>query len=267
MSHNLKQIRENIDKDGNVNYTETWLCKGSYPDYLIRGLYGAGYLLSIDKRIYDKGAGGVWYEVDYTFGPPPDGRDDNESDNPLNQPVKIQMGSRMITIAVEKDQEGKPILNSMRDRFQDVIQCEVANTLISVSKNRMNDATGLFTYAGCTNSDSFLGCPRDTLRFIEPQQSSEWHKDIGTYWSVSITLEYNPRRWNPTEYLDCGFRYKNDKGKIVKVDGATPVLLNQDGTRIITHDQETGEATGAEAHFLKFNHFERAPFQRILGSF
>lgn len=252
MSHTLIRWRKSINKDGEENYIETWRCRGSYPDYTIRAYYSAGYLINVDSNMDAKSP---YEEVDYTFGPPPDGQEDNQSDNPLQQPVKIQMGSRMITIPVDKDMEGKPILNALKDRFQEVIQCEVANTLISATKNRLYDATDLFNYAGCVNSDSFLGCPKDTLRFIEPQQSSEWHKDIGTYWTVGVTLEYNPRKWNPTEYLNCGFRYKNDAGKIVKVDGSTPVLLDDDGKRVDS------------PKFLKFNHYERAPFNRILGNF
>jgi len=202
------------------------------------------------------------------FGQLPPGTYPNQPDNPLNRQPIYWIEHVTYTEDVEKDRDGKPVVNSANQQFNEPVERDVSRMVLTVEKNfssvqaiiNLNRAHALTVNAG-----NFYGAGSGEC-LCRPIQCSRRQVEEGVqFWTATFRIEFNPDTWTKT-VLNCGFKHydnENDKNLVQATDingipVCEPVLLKNNGTR---------EDDGVEAnntHMLDFELYKSSNFN-LLG--
>jgi hypothetical protein len=164
--------------------------------------------------------------------------DKQREDNPLNEPVQYTRGFVNTQAPVWYDVYGNPIRNTAGDCFATQIQKDVSCATLTVSRNLWYDAGSIFLYyVNSVNATWFQGCPPRTWRCMNASVSSQYNKNVGTYFRTSIEFLFNPFRhgvWIESRGVR-EYDWNTGKLKPVIINGTVcndPVPLDQNGQRI-----------------------------------
>lgn len=180
-----------------------------------------------------------WVTCDYS-NQPLDGErpDEHEDPNPLNRPADISWDSEEVRIAVYKDLDGKPILNTAHQKYETALEVEYRRRVITIVKNYATyDDSTAENYENKVSSAIFLNkaagtvyCKRISARrmfegniyFFQVMFQFMW--DVRG-WKANLVsvgnqelVSTSPMKWKPI----------TDNGGIPI---STPVLLTNTGTK------------------------------------
>jgi hypothetical protein len=213
----------------------------------------------------------VWtVEVNYTTQHFKLQQEYNElEDNPLEMPVIYRWSPLLIEVTPHEDLDGKKYKNSAGDLLTNVPTITVKGSSITAVKNfsSFSESYALSLIGKC-NATYWLGRPKGTMQIADV--SPEFVNNGETsYVQVSITVEYNPLRWDIVKPVDIGPRYKNTDGELVYPEDANgyvstePVLLDGDGYKLVTDNPLLPDV---DPVFLEFRVADYIDFTTVFGS-
>jgi hypothetical protein len=144
------------------------------------------------------------YEVDAEYGS--DMVDPAlQAQNPLERPADIEVDFVTAERALEKDRNGKPILNSAGVPFLPPITMPENRLQITIGRNEPGplDVDVMTKYNESTNSDQFWNKPPFSWKL--GLKATRQYENGVLFWRVTYVLQYREDLWNPTRVLDAGF--------------------------------------------------------------
>lgn len=196
------------------------------------------------------------------------GRAPNVAENPLSEPSELDIEGREFEVAIDRDRNGNPLVNSAGDPFDPPVTIEDNRIIVTVARNEATPQYAaanpgyvgpVFNYAdltgmvGKTNQTTFLGYGPRKLKALFPRISREFSPNIGFYWKVIYRFEIIDKEYeiddpdNPGTplvigqghdrvILDQGFREKvGSVKKLITLDGQPlqePALLDGSGEKL-----------------------------------
>ena len=148
------------------------------------------------------------WEVEVTYDTQVDEEPKNEGTNPLNEPPDITWGaqSRRVIVPGKYNDPGVPnadgefelgIMAPNGILFEPGPEMDLSDPVLTVTRNIATfDVAEVLSWANTVNQNIFLGAPRRTLKMTAPQVSSRWNKEIGDYWSMSVSMTYRFEKWD-----------------------------------------------------------------------
>ncbi len=207
------------------------------------------------------------YSIEYGVAP------ERDFDNPLRNPPIIELSFAASEKLLEKDVNGKPIRNTVGDRFDDVITREDSQPILRIKRNEKNAMYGV-DLRDTVNRSPWNGAPRRTVKFQPPTLTSKHHARIGTYYEKSYEFKYSDDTWrflllNQGYYIGkesksggFGTGAKEEKYiqriRILDSEGepiTAPAALTEKGGIIGPKDKE---------HYIEFDGYREAQFPRDL---
>lgn len=182
-------------------------------------------------------------EIRYTNNP---GRPDiNQQENPLLRPAEVSWSTSKITLPMEKDADGTPIVNTAGERFDPPLEREERFMILNVKLNQANFiAANLLLYEGRTNRLPFMGFPRGMV-LLEKVASSKAFENNIFFWPTMYEFWIKMIVHAGMQAVDVWANTVLNRGFFQKVDGklkiitdalgkpmATPSLLALDGTKL-----------------------------------
>lgn len=179
----------------------------------------------------------------------------NKNDNPTQDPPQYSLSHEELTVYPECDFNGKPFVNSAGDRLMPGLPVKLPIQVITIEKNYSSFPLYLSRqFYGAVNSQRFWGyAPGYVLCAGLTARSQDVRNGI-MFFRTSITLKISPIKWNPTQVLDRGTRWKDDDGKLrhILIEGSPvkePVNLDGNGKPL---------SPGSSPVFLSFNNYREA---------
>ena len=131
--------------------------------------------------------------------PPPPGPAE-----PADQPPVISIDARKLPQYYRADLDDKPYLNTANDPMEDVPPRNDNLGVIQFSRkfDAWSTATSVFA-AGSVNLAAWNGYAADTL-LLEACPAKSVTERGRSFWEVSFTIVYNPKKWIPTKLLSAG---------------------------------------------------------------
>lgn len=194
---------------------------------------------------------GKGWAVVVEFGP-----GEETPENPLDAPVKRSGGFNIgPEQPMDKDVNGKPVVNAAGDPFLEAITREEARGFLKFVRNEASPPVALQNaYTNAINRDSFQGAPRETVRCSGITWEEEHDKDYGTYYVVSYEFEFRPQGWK-RKVLNAGLReLVAGKRKQILVQGNPvndPVCLSRTGQKL---------NPGVPPIYLEFEPYQKLSF-------
>jgi hypothetical protein len=266
--YTLEKVTGSENKDG-PSYTAEYLVTVSSPDDHVKTIldnmpWGFGQEFRIgndhdpDAIVLSASAEPVrgnnfaWmYSV--VFGVP---ESSEQVENPVEEPAQIEMIFSQNEKLIERDIHGKPIQNTVGDRFDDVMTREDSQPILRVTRNEPA-AMALFgvDLRDTVNRSPWQGAARRTVKFQAPTLRSKYHRTLGTYYEKSYEFKFSDDTWRFI-LLNQGYYEKGDgedddgRAKRIRIrvndDGefdpngdpvTTPIALTKEG-RILPVDKE-----------------------------
>lgn len=191
--------------------------------------------------------------------------------DPCDRPADTEWNTTIYQQAVERDRNGKAVLNSAGDRPERAPQKDASHWVCTVTKNLRTVPVWLLDYNDCPiNDDDFEvgGVPVEEgkARLYELRIGKKQVENGFDFYPVSMTIEFRKEGW-VDPMLDEGFRKKetdeegnvtrthislpDDNGELTKV--SSPVPLDGNG-------QPLENPTVDNAVFIDFEFYEPKDF-------
>lgn len=173
------------------------------------------------------------------------------AENPLFQPAAISWDGENFEEVAIFDRDGKAILNSAGDPFENLFR-ERTRRIVSVVKNVASVPDWIITSEDAVNSVAFLvdgfAVPAGKAKLGAPRLGQWQIRNNTRFREMSMTMKLNKDGWT-SQPLDAGFRYKDSTSRkiIVSDDGTlptTPVCLNGSGA-VLANPSPTNAVFGA----------------------
>lgn len=223
------------DKDGKINATRVFLVATDSPADFLEVLGAAGIpakddpfpglsaIVAQDIRATDRGSAKAW-RVTVEYGPQDEDEDSasggNDPNDPTDDPVKIRGGSEFFTKALQRDLDGKPVVNSVEQPFDQPLEREIAHPYLLLERNESSAPYAKARqYTNTINNAQFYGAPPKTLLCHDISFNNDFWQDVDTgawheYWVVQYKFLYNAEQWNPFKVYDVGYREQVGNGPI-----------------------------------------------------
>lgn len=221
------------------------------------------------KPEQDKSAPLKWIvTAEYSSEPLNQGdKDEVQEDDPTLRPARIKWSTNKYLKAVDRDINGKAIVNSVGDYFDPPVELDRSHWTVTVQKNLSWVPSWVTAFDNAINSRSFqiqgitfdaLTCRIDELEISEPQEQNDIEFVVLTY-----KIEYRQEGYK-VKVLDQGFRkfFGAVNPKIVKAtsddgsDVTSPVLLNGSGYQL-------SNPSPATAVYLSFDGYYQQDFNLL----
>ncbi len=226
--------------------------------------YGSSYAgtpfasAQVDTKDRLANGGGTYsYTASFRLVEQQNNNNPNNENNPFLQPPTYSFGANKAETKIATDVFGKPVVNSANDPFLEALSVEQARPTLTITRNLPYSAGALVNYVNTVNYDAFAGCAPNTLRCNNVSSTSNFDQEFGSYWTVSVELEYNPGTWK-TEVLDQGMREIKD-GRL------QPILEN--GVPVSQPTLLSGGAKSETPDYIEFQTYYPAPFSFLFFAF
>ncbi len=173
------------------------------------------------------------------------------TENPLFQPAAISWDGENFEEVAIFDRDGKAILNSAGDPFENLFR-ERTRRIVSIVKNVSAVPDWIINSEDAVNSAAFLvdgfSVPAGKAKLGAPRLGQWQLRNNTRFREMSMTMKLNKDGWT-SQPLDAGFRYKDSTSRkiIVNDDGTlptTPVCLNGSGA-VLANPSPTNAVFGA----------------------
>lgn len=153
-----------------------------------------------------------------------------KNENPLLDPLIWSLGFDQYQKVIERDQDGKPIVNTVGDLFTDppYTQEDVRPVLRVVRNESYIDPSFIEDMTNAVNTSSWLGGDSGTVKIKSIEPGEPQMRNGTKFWAVKYEFEWKAEGWQP-EILNRGFRYK-DGSKVVTSANKEAVNLLEDGS-------------------------------------
>jgi hypothetical protein len=150
---------------------------------------------------------------------------DDEPDNPLNEPVQVNISGQKVTKALTKDVDGNSICTSSLQAFDPPPEITRTLPVVTFVRNEpFYDISVAMDYIDHVNSGSFMGGAAGFWK-CNDISADKMFLDQQEYFQVRYVFEYNPDGWNLSllnvsyHEIDAGtvVRIKDDEGRDVAV--------------------------------------------------
>jgi hypothetical protein len=173
------------------------------------------------------------------------------TENPLFQPAAISWDGENFEEVAIFDRDGKAILNSAGDPFENLFR-ERTRRVVSIVKNVSAVPDWIINSEDAVNSAAFLvdgfSIPIGKAKLGAPRLGPWQLRNNTRFREMSMTMKLNKDGWT-SQPLDAGFRYKdgNDRKIITNTDGTlptSPVCLNGSGA-VLANPSPTNAVFGS----------------------
>ncbi|WP_254510424.1 hypothetical protein [Anatilimnocola floriformis] len=202
----------------------------------------------VDSQPY--GEDGFWHTVTVNWGPWPE-----REENPLNEPTQVEWNLSQFELEVEKDRNGKPIVNAAGMPPRDILTKDDSRPILTVTHNEASFNGALaYSYRDTVNRAAFFNAPRGTVKVMNISASRQFSPICGFFYQVKYEFAFNLDGW-AKEFLNCG-THELDAGKLkpILINGKPtdePVPLTRAGAKL---------PAGAAPVMLKFDVYHEADF-------
>lgn len=191
--------------------------------------------------------------------------------DPVDRPAEIEWSTQPYRKAVDRDRNGKAVLNSAGDRPESPPEKDASHWVCTVTKNLRTVPAWLLDYNDCPiNDDDFevggVEVEQHKARLYELRIGRKQIENGFEFYPVSMTIEFRKEGWLE-KMLDEGFRKKetdgsgnvtrthislaDDNGELTKV--SSPVPLDGNG-------QPLADPTVDTAVFIDLDFYEPMDF-------
>lgn len=173
------------------------------------------------------------------------------TENPLFQPAAISWDGENFEEVAIFDRDGKAILNSAGDPFENLFR-ERTRRVVNIVKNVSAVPDWIINSEDAVNSAAFLvdgfSIPIGKAKLGAPRLGPWQNRNNTRFREMSMVMKLNKDGWT-SQPLDAGFRYKdgNDRKIITNTDGTlptSPVCLNGSGA-VLTNPSPTNAVFGS----------------------
>ena len=188
--------------------------------------------------------------------------------SPTDIEVTINWRSAITEEAIDEDINGKAFTTVNNEPIDGITE-RVPNQVATIERNFLSiNVFALSAYCRSVNSDTFLGWPAGTARFMDYAATNVITNGVAGFWKVSATFEFRePYRTTPDKawfkrVRHEGFQVRDFAGedphpawdRKTKTVRTTPTLLKADGTE---------ETDPAAAHWLEFQTLTELPYSAL----
>ena len=173
------------------------------------------------------------------------------TENPLFQPAAISWDGENFEEVAIFDRDGKAILNSAGDPFENLFR-ERTRRIVSIVKNVSAVPDWIINSEDAVNSAAFLvdgfSVPAGKAKLGAPRLGQWQLRNNTRFREMSMTMKLNKDGWT-SQPLDAGFRYKDGTSRKIIVNDdstlpTTPVCLNGAGA-VLANPSPTNAVFGA----------------------
>lgn len=179
--------------------------------------------------------------------------DTEDEEDPLDRRTKVSWATNKYQKAVEKDRNGKAILNAAGDYFDPPPLKDVSRWTATLTKNLPAVPTWIFGYEDALNNANWtlqgLTIPKNAAKIFSISISDIQREGDVEYYVFSYSVEFDTIDLWKGKYLNQGFYYldpnepdpdkKRKRCKIKGKDSASPVLLAVNGDQILNPSPAT----------------------------
>lgn len=228
-------------------------------------LYETGLCRSISFN-QDSSAPRKW-EIKATYSDAP--IDNKEQvQNPTERPAQIKWKAQPYRKAIEKDINGKAIVNSAGDYFDPPPEIDSSHWVVTITKNVVAVPSVILEYTDAINASSFtiqgIGIDTRVAKIVDLDIGDLQIECDFEYYVFTFSLEFRPETWK-LKPLDQGYRYKSGTSRKQIMDDSTPPrpitspkLLNGSGAVL-------PDPTTANAVFLSYDVYNEKDFSILPG--
>lgn len=156
--------------------------------------------------------------------------------SPLDDLPEVSWGFAQFDEVVDTDVNGKPVVNTVGDRFDPAAMRDQSRPVLRVSRNEATYNQHLAAqFKDTINSDTFAGFDRAQVKVSNISASRQFNPLIGPYWRVDYEFALKPDEYGWVgRYLNQGFNELGSDGKpkLVLINSApaqVPAMLDEDG--------------------------------------
>ena len=206
----------------------------------------------------------VWeVEVDYDSQ---HGDPDRNSDNPLDDPIKLRWDVIEVETGKFYDLDNKLWADSAGTPFADPPPIPLTHLVLVVERNELSYSAPAALYWGnSVNADTYLGADPATILLRTPTATEEYSDGI-SYWKITYRLEFNPEKWIPYKALNVGPYYRElpgNGGFISKRKRAMDDDNNLGGTAFLDADGYKIDITAEQPTYNEFRFYEWRNFSQL----
>lgn len=194
--------------------------------------------------------------------------DDDDEEEPQDRRAKITWSTVKYQKAIERDRDGKAILNSAKDYFDPPPLKDLSRWTITVTKNLTNIPTSILDYADKINGADWsvdgIDVPKNAAKMMSIGIGDKQREGNIDYRQLSYTVEFDTVDLWKGKYLNQGYNEITDPstnpptkkrcqiGRPPK-DAVSPQMLDANGKMIAA-------PTPANATFQEYNVHEEMDF-------
>ena len=167
------------------------------------------------------------WDINATYSSEPLKESDNPVEDPTLRPVKIKWKAQPYRKVVDRDNDGKAILNSAGDYFDPPLEKDASHWVATITKNVESVPTSILIYTDAINANSFqiqgMAVNQYVAKIVDLEISELQTEGDFEYYTFTYALEFRPHElWHPFKVLDQGTRYMDGSAMKVIMDDATP---------------------------------------------
>lgn len=202
--------------------------------------------------------------VEWSTETPDQNQADREQDDPMAEPVEIEIDGESIQMPLFKDINDTLIANTIGDPIGGLEE-EIPIEVLTFVRNepRRNSARDRL-YRGKVNQNAIWGASQDQVKCRSIRAKRHFRRGI-EYWVYTYTFAYNPRGWQE-KVLNAGL-YQNKTGSPVIVRQPCVDNNGEPVTESVPLDVNGFQIAQANlpgaAHYLDFDTVERADFAAL----
>lgn len=168
------------------------------------------------------------------------GDKERQSDDPIDDPVKLRWERVDLEESRSKDLDGKWYRNILQEALRNPPKFPISRLRLIVEQSTLVfNPTMAKAFGNKVNSDAWFGyAPHEVLLYM-PTATEQFKNDVA-YWKIVFTFEFNEEKWIPNQILNEGTKYLQ------------PIQPGAFRTFMKAMDDDNGLATGGWGN-LKIN--------------
>lgn len=174
---------------------------------------------------------------------------ENRNPNPLLRPTKWGLEWAQYTAIVTKDADGEPILNTVKDEFDEPLEEDDDRPILTAVRNEdaanFEDIVALAVdYRNATNDSTFYGAPAGCVKMAPIELGDLQFENGQAYYAVRYAFLFKEEQeggvagWN-RQILNRGknaYKTANNAASKYSLGADAPKNLNEDGTVLSSSD-------------------------------
>lgn len=198
-------------------------------------------------------------------------QEDGESqENPLSRPPDISYKGTKSTVVYTVDSEGKPVLNSSDEPFEEPLEKDDTRPTLTITRNEAKFVfANAVEYQDAVNQDVFFGADPGKAK-IQDISAKYVVEGVYAYWNVTYEIQFRRDGWLD-KVMDRGYRSKTRQtlpdGSLARRRFDYEQLTDANGQPLTKPVKLDGQGKpledGKDAVYLDFKPYKILPFKKL----